>query len=217
MARLSVSQPGIQRDIARLGETLNWHGAMFVDYFFDHQTGQRQYIECNPRIGETVNAMLSGVNLGELLMRVSLGETVDPVCTSKLGVRTHMSYMVYLASAMQGASRRELLRIRRSIRSGEGIYENSEEELSRVEDDRGSRIALQGIFLALMASPRFGEKIVNGTVENYSIPASCMKLIEKIAPAELDEYYRRRLKLLPAVEQGGEPPGPTVQSFATEE
>ena len=58
----------------QIGARLAWHGAFFIDYFYDHVSRRPEYIEANPRIGETVNAMLAGLNLPQLLVRISLGE-----------------------------------------------------------------------------------------------------------------------------------------------
>jgi biotin carboxylase len=81
-ARIGVSHPVVTEHLRRIGQHLNWHGAMHIEYFHDDRTGP-SYIEANPRIGETLNATLSGVNLCELLVRVSLGESIEPQAPSR--------------------------------------------------------------------------------------------------------------------------------------
>ena len=49
-----------------------------LDYLYDMANGRPAYIDANPRIGETVNATLSGLNLCELLVQVSRGGAVAP-------------------------------------------------------------------------------------------------------------------------------------------
>ena len=64
----------MRQQIHKIGEFLSWHGALFIDYFYDRDTARPEYIEANPRIGETVNAMLSGINLPQLLVEISRGQ-----------------------------------------------------------------------------------------------------------------------------------------------
>src|SRR5262249_26049297 len=75
-ARSSVSHPVVIGHLERLGRHLAWHGALMLDYFYDPDAGPA-YVDSNPRIGETVNAVKSGVNLCEALVRVSRGEEVE--------------------------------------------------------------------------------------------------------------------------------------------
>ncbi len=56
-----------------LGGRLGWHGALSMGYIVD-RTGQPWYIDSNPRLAEPGNALVSGINLPDLLVRVSLGE-----------------------------------------------------------------------------------------------------------------------------------------------
>ena len=62
------------------------------------------------RVGETVNAWLSGVNLPEQLVRVSLGEHPDMLPVAEPGRRTQSFFMILLSMAYKGCTRRELLK-----------------------------------------------------------------------------------------------------------
>ena len=109
-ARISADHPIVREHVERIGEQLGWHGAFFIDYFFDRESGRPEYIEANPRIGETVNAMLSGLNLPELLVRVSLGESPPRAPLGRFGVSTHNFLMILMSAAHDGQSRAALLR-----------------------------------------------------------------------------------------------------------
>jgi glutathione synthase/RimK-type ligase-like ATP-grasp enzyme len=63
VAKVGVQHPVVAQHMRRLGERLQWHGALFCDYFYDEATQAPQYIEANPRIGDSANAAFSGLNL----------------------------------------------------------------------------------------------------------------------------------------------------------
>ena len=88
IAKISIRRPVVSRHLAELGQHLNWHGALSVDYILDEH-GNPHYIDCNPRLVEPVNAMLAGVPLTETLVRLSLGESVSELPPGREGIRTH--------------------------------------------------------------------------------------------------------------------------------
>ena len=173
-ARTSADHPLARQHVAQLGRHLGWHGALFIDYFYDRESGRAEYIEANPRIGETVNALLSGVNLPQLLVQVSRGESPTPAPLSKLGVRTHSFMMILMSMAFEGQGRGDLIREIREHAAGRGIYENSEDELTRPREDRLSRLPRFWIATQLLAWPGLAKKIVAKAVENYSLPETAI-------------------------------------------
>jgi hypothetical protein len=181
-ARVSASHPVVIEQVIQLGGHLDWHGSVFLDYFFDAATGRPEYIEANPRIGETVNAMLSGVNLADLLVRISHGELLDgpPLLTTKLGVRTRSFFMILLSRAIEGAGRRRLLGEMRRKRRGEGLYADSQDELTRPGQDLWSLGPSAWIALQLLANPRLSHRIVAKSIANYSLPASATRAIHDL-------------------------------------
>jgi len=185
-ARVSADHPLVREHVARLGQHLAWHGALFLDYFFDHQSNRPQYIEANPRIGETVNALLSGVNLPELLLRVSLGESPEKAALGKPGVRTQSFLMILLSLAFDGAGRCDLVREVRQFQRGRGLYENSQDELTRPEADPLSRLPRIWITAQLLAWPGLARRIVAKTVKNYSLPESATESIKALPINLLD-------------------------------
>jgi hypothetical protein len=185
-ARVSADHPVVREHIARLGSHLKWHGAFFIDYFYDGASGRPEYIEANPRIGEPVNAMLSGVNLPELLVRISLGESPQPVAPGRVGVRTHNLLMVLMSAAHEGQSRKALLREIRQCIGARGLYENSEDELIRTREDPLSRLPRFWIILQLLTFPKIARRIVAKTIANYALPESATQAIKNLPLDLLD-------------------------------
>lgn len=188
-ARASADHPVVREHIERLGAHLRWHGAMFVDYYYDYETGRPEYIECNPRIGETVNAWLSGTNLCEQLVRVSRGERVEPLALGKTGVRSQSFYMILLTLAKDGASRGRLLKEWRDILGRRGIYADSTDDLTRPRDDFLSLLPLWWISLQLLVWPGIARRIVAKTVENYSLPEEATERIKAIPTNAFDDLF----------------------------
>ena len=137
MFRETARHDGVWDDLGRLGEKLRWHGALFLDYFHEAETGHIQYIEANPRIGETVSARLCGVNLCDLLVQISLGNHVDVAAPTRPGVCSHNGFQVLLAKAIQGASRRALIGEIWRLARGTGNYQGCENETTRA---RGGQV-----------------------------------------------------------------------------
>lgn len=183
-ARESVRHPAVAEHVATLGAALAWHGALHMEYFFDPDTLQPQYIEANPRIGETVNATLSGVNLCETLTRVSLEEPLPPPQESEVGIRTHSLLMALLAQAADGASRRQLACEMWQACRGRGVYHNSREELIRPAEDARSLAPAAYVTAQLLAVPARARTLIQRTVDNYSLSGDAIAAIKEL-PADL--------------------------------
>lgn len=187
--RVSVSHPNVVEDVRRLGQHLQWHGALFLEYFYDRATGRPWYIEANPRIGETVNAMLCGVNLCDMLVRISLGEQLQPVAPSRDIVRSHTGFLLLITAAMRGANRRELLAEMWRVWRSKGPYANSENEITRPREDLLSLIPAMATGLQLLACPKSATGIVKRTVDNYSLPEAGALQVESLAASSLDACF----------------------------
>jgi hypothetical protein len=130
--------------------------------------------------------MLSGVNLPELLVRISLGESPPPAAVGRAGVRTHNLLMVLMSAAHEGQNRKALVReIRRCI-SGRGLYENSEDELIRTWEDPRSRLPRFWTILQLLIYPKIARRIVAKTIANYALPESATEAIKNLPLNLLD-------------------------------
>lgn len=181
MVRVGVRHPEVVAHVRRLGEALRWHGAMFLEYLYDDAAGRPSYIECNPRIGEPVNARLSGVNLVEVLARISVGQQVDSREEPAAGVRSHVGFVRLIAAAMNGATRSELWRLWRSMRHGEGIYQEAANEMTRPAEDRLSRIPAAFVIGQLLLRPSSAVRLVEGTVNNYALSAATVRVIDAMS------------------------------------
>jgi hypothetical protein len=185
-ARVSADHVIVREHIARIGGHLNWHGPFFIDYFYDAASGRPEYIEANPRVGEPVNALLSGINLPELLVQIARGESPQHVPPGRVGVRTHNLLMILMSAAHAGQSRLALTREIRQCAAGHGLYENSEDELIRTRDDPLSRLPRFWIILQLLAYPKIAQRIVAKTIENYSLPEAATEAIKNLPLNYLD-------------------------------
>jgi predicted ATP-grasp superfamily ATP-dependent carboligase len=147
----SVSHPAVRGHLARIGEHLNWHGALSVDYIVDR--GTPYYFDCNPRLVEPMSAVFAGVNLVDLLLRVSRGETPAPAADGSSGVRTHLAVQALLGCAAEEASRLAVLRECWRLLTTRGRYAGSQEELTPVETDWMSFVPPTVTALWLLATP----------------------------------------------------------------
>lgn len=177
MAHVSTHHQNVVDFVEQIGNHLDWHGAAFFDFFHDDLTGEVVFIEANPRIGQTVNALLSGVNLSKLLMQVSLDQEVSRIPPGRTGTRTHEGFLMVMTRALEGASRRELLGEMFRCWRRTGLYENSSDELTRLADDWLSFIPYTAVTAQLLAWPGFAKKIVADTVRNYSLSPKASQLI----------------------------------------
>jgi hypothetical protein len=183
-ARISADHPAVRRQVERIGGELGWHGAFFIDYFFDRESGRPEYIEANPRIGETVNAMLSGLNLAELLVRVSMGDAPPRAPLGRVGVLTHNNLMILMSAAHQGLGRAALLREMYRCCARTGLYRGSVDELTRPGADPLSVLPWLGIAIELLTWPAWAKHTVRATVDNYSLPEATTEQIKSL-PLEL--------------------------------
>ena len=74
--KISVVSAEVREIVERIGQALNWHGALSFDYILDEADRTPHFIDANPRLVEPMNAWLSGVDLPGALLRISLGENV---------------------------------------------------------------------------------------------------------------------------------------------
>jgi predicted ATP-grasp superfamily ATP-dependent carboligase len=165
----SVFRPIVQSHMARLGERLGWHGALSVDYILREADGTPFYIDCNPRLVEPVNAMLSGTDLGDLLVRLSLGESVAVAPSSRVGTRTHMAIQGLLRSALDSGSRRELIAECRRLFLGREPYAASQEELTPVRWDWLAGLPLGFVALRLLMNPGAAKELAKNTARSHQL------------------------------------------------
>jgi len=183
LLRVGTEQPLVVRHLRSLGRELEWHGALFLEYFWDPAKDFPEYIECNPRLGEPVNAKLSGVDLVGALAAVSL----DPEGTkpgdfghTQPGVRSHIDFIALLGYALEGASRATLYRQWRMMTRQAGSFAEASSELTRPQEDRGSCLPAAFVIARLLHRPAAAEKMVASTVRNYALPQSAIDEIDQL-------------------------------------
>lgn len=169
IARLSISRPAVRGYVERLGEELRWHGALSLDYIFREDGQVPLFIDANPRLVEPMNAAFSGVNLADILVRISTGQVIaaeEPVARE---VRTHMLLLALLTAA--AARRRRLdipLELLRAM-TGRGFYANSREELLPVQIDFKCVVPLVYALLRLLVRPASATALSAGSIASYSL------------------------------------------------
>jgi predicted ATP-grasp superfamily ATP-dependent carboligase len=149
----SVRRPRVRADVATIGERLGWHGALSVDIIMPEE-GSHLFIDCNPRLVEPMSASLAGLDLVDLLLRVSQGKTPEPAPDSREGVRTHLAMQALLGCAARGGTRREIFRQCAGVVTRRGPFVGSVEELTPVRSDWISAVPLAMTVLALLANPK---------------------------------------------------------------
>jgi predicted ATP-grasp superfamily ATP-dependent carboligase len=173
----SVQRPGVRADIATIGERLGWHGALSVDTIMA-EGGSHLFIDCNPRLVEPMSAYLAGLDLVDLLLRVSLGQTPEPAPDSRAGVRTRLAMQALLGGAARGGSRREIFRECMRVTARRGPYAGSIEELTPVRSDWISAVPLAMTALALLANPKLAGMLSNKGWGAHLLGIESIRLIE---------------------------------------
>ena len=179
-ARISVCRPLVVEQVAALGSHLRWHGALTFDYLWDDATGCPSYIDSNPRIGETLNATLSGVNLCAALVKVAIDLPVCYAAPGREGTRTHNTLLTLLAAAEHGCSRRALLAELWQACTHQGRYAGSQDELVRPHEDILSLLPATWLASQVLLNPRSAERFVNSTVSNYALTEDAARLIRQL-------------------------------------
>jgi hypothetical protein len=121
-----------------LGSTLERHGALSLDYVFRENEQIPLFIDANPRLVEPMNGVFGGVNLADILVRVSTGRPVATEQRVAREERTHILLMALLSAAAIKKRRLDVIRELLSAIKGHGLYSKSREELLPVEIDLGS-------------------------------------------------------------------------------
>jgi predicted ATP-grasp superfamily ATP-dependent carboligase len=149
----SVNHPLVRGHMARIGERLHWHGALSVDYIVDPTSATPYYFDCNPRLVEPMSAVFAGLDLVDVLVRVSRGETNAAVADGRSGVRTHLALQALLGCAGREKSRLSVLRESWRLFARQGPYAGSQEELTPVTIDWMSFVPPTVTAFWLLASP----------------------------------------------------------------
>jgi len=178
-AKLSIQQPGVEQHLRQLGEYLGWHGCLAIDYLLDPEHATPLYIDANPRLVECMNATLSGLNLAEVLVRLSLGEQLPEVISYRSDVRSHMLLMALLGVAEKGGTRQDLLREIWQAIFRRGTYRDSQEELTPYQMDILSLVPVGILTTQLLISPAQGLATASKAVTRYSLSSRAIQIIQQ--------------------------------------
>lgn len=176
-----VRRDRVRDDLAAIGRHLAWHGALSIDFIMPDDDSGPFYIDCNPRLVEPMAAWLAGIDLVDLLLRISLGETPEVAPATREGVVTHQAIQVLLGSAQRGGSRRGLLRICRDIWCRGGDYVGSTEELTPVRMDWLSAVPLVMTAVLLLVSPGLSHVLAKRGWGQHLLDARTVATIESEA------------------------------------
>ena len=174
----SVHRPQVRRFVEAIGQALDWHGALSVDFIMPHDDATPLLIDCNPRLVEPMNAYRSGVDLVGLLLRLSLGETPAPLAEGREGVLTHLAMQALLGAASRGGTRRDVIRECAQLATASGPYAGSGEELTPVGLDWISAVPLAMTAALLLASPAFAIKLARGGFGAHLLDLGSIRMIE---------------------------------------
>jgi predicted ATP-grasp superfamily ATP-dependent carboligase len=174
----SVRRPQLRGCVEAIGQALDWHGALSVDYIMPHDATTPLLIDCNPRLVEPMNACRSGVDLVDLLLHLSLGETPAALAESREGVLTHLAMQALLGSASRGGTRRDIIRECAQLAAASGPYAGSSEELTPVRLDWISAVPLAVTVGILLASPASAIKLARGGFGAHLLDLGSIRVIE---------------------------------------
>ncbi|WP_249144457.1 hypothetical protein [Bradyrhizobium lablabi] len=174
----SVSRPALRGYLEAIGAHLGWHGALSVDVIMPLDSATPLLIDCNPRLVEPMNAYRAGVDLVDLLLRVSLGETPGALPEGREGVRTHLAMQALLGSGSRDGTRRDIIRECWRIRSGTGVYTGSSEELTPVGLDWISALPLATTAALLLVSPQLASSLARGGFGAHLLDLESIRKIE---------------------------------------
>lgn len=178
--KISVDRPVVRAYVARLVEALEWHGALSIDYLRDGSDGTVRFVDVNPRLAEPGNAVLSGLDLPTLLVRLALGEHVSDQPLGTIGVKTHMALQAILLPATRGGSRLEILRTIAALILGRGPFCGSRESLSPIWLDPPSVIPIGLVTLLLLLSPTIWRWLAARQVGSYALTDAAAQAIRQM-------------------------------------
>ncbi len=148
----SVLRPEVDEHMRRFGAALDWHGALSLDYILGPEGPL--YVDCNPRLVEPMSAKLAGIDLADILVRVSVGEAPAEVPAGRPGVKTHIAIQALFGCALETKSRLRLLEECWRLAAHRPPYDGSLEEFTPLRLDPPSVLPLTFAALALLVDPR---------------------------------------------------------------
>jgi hypothetical protein len=174
----SVRRPVVRAHLEKVGQALDWHGALSVDTIMPDDGRAPLLIDCNPRLVEPMSAYRAGVDLVGLLLLISLGETPAALPEGREGVLTHLAMQALLGRGARGGARRDIARECLRLFAKRGPYAGSTEELTPVQSDWISAVPLAVTAALLLASPKSAIKLARGGFGAHLLDLKSIRTIE---------------------------------------
>lgn len=181
--KLGVDRPVVADQFALQGRHLSWHGGFSADYFWDEARAEPAYVDCNPRLTEPMNALVNGVNLPDLQVRLSMGEHPPAVPGGTLAARSHGLLHTILGAAADGAGRRGVLGAATEVATHRGPFAGSVEGLTPPRTDPPSAIAAGYVLARLLLNPDAARTMATSTIASYSL-GRAIPLLASTTPAD---------------------------------
>ena len=169
IVKIAVNRPVIRQHFEKIGQYLNWHGSLSIDYFWDGQTGQPSYIDANPRITEPMNAVVNGINLADLQVQLSLGMEISPIPPGKTALKSHNALQAMLGAAGRRHSRLDVLREMYRVAFKKGVYKDSQEGMTPILQDIPSSLPLAVVAINLLFNPSSEQRLSSQAIADYSL------------------------------------------------
>lgn len=181
-ARLSVDHPEAVEAIGALGDLLDWHGGLTLDYL--HVAGHPAFIECNPRTIEPGNAFAAGVNLPRLAIDLAIGGQLpaEPLIT-RAGVRTRSTMAIALGAAEQRHTRRAVLTSIRNAVGRRRPLQGSREVLTPIVADPPSLIPFSVAVGSVLSRPAAVSSLATRTVGAYTVTPQAVDRLRERHPS----------------------------------
>ncbi|MGX7743222.1 hypothetical protein [Rhodopseudomonas parapalustris] len=181
--KLSIRGDAVRADVAAIGAALGWHGALSFDVIRPAGGASPLFIDCNPRLVEPMSAQLAGLDLVDLLLRLSLGRHPVEPAPSQEGARTHLGMQALLGCALRGGSRRKVMRECARLMLRQSPYDGSAEELTPVRQDWLGAVPLAATALILLAAP--------GRASTLAAKGWGDHLLDAVAMAQIDRGFEQ--------------------------
>jgi predicted ATP-grasp superfamily ATP-dependent carboligase len=195
LVKESVRRDDVREHLRRIGTHLGWHGGLSIDYIIDAE-GIPRYIDSNPRLAETGNALAAGLNLPALLVQVSLGEHPPEQPASSPRIRSFMTIQALLRSARDGRSRRSVMRATIDLVLRRGVFADGREELTPRSDGMRSLLPLGAVAMALLVHPSSWQGLSSATVSGY---AATDRVVEFVRRSPATQATKPTVTQLPGV------------------
>jgi hypothetical protein len=175
--KIGVNRPIVWQHFKKLGQYLDWHGSLSIDYFWDDETEQPSYIDANPRITEPMNAVINGINVADLQVQLSLGKKIAPLLPTHTSLRSHNTIQSMMNAAGNPPPRINILKELYQVTRKKGMYEGSREGMTPVSQDTPSFVPLISVLTNLLIDPRSTQRIATNAISHYSLGMAIPKLL----------------------------------------